>query len=79
MDGNFVPKDPVQMMSDVAYLDAVGATERDIMIGVNNEEGAMFLIADDKGSSKEDTPKVGDMASTDKDGEDGPNEFVLVR
>ena len=46
VDGDFVPRDPYQLMSDVAYLDRVGVTERDVIVGVNNEEGAMFLNAD---------------------------------
>ena len=46
VDGDFVPRDPYQLMSDVAYLDGVGVTERDVIVGVNNEEGALFLNAD---------------------------------
>ena len=42
-----MPRDPAQLMSDVAFLDGVGATERDVMIGVNNEEGALLLVVND--------------------------------
>ena len=47
VDGDFVPRDPAHLMSDVAYLDGVGVTERDVMIGVNNEEGALLLGLED--------------------------------
>ena len=40
-------------MSDESYLDGVGATERDVVLGVTNEEGAIFLGID------EDTLPVG--------------------
>ena len=44
VDKDFMPRDPVDLMSDVAYLDDVGVTKRDVMVGVTNDEGAFFLI-----------------------------------
>ena len=43
VDGDFVPRHPAQLINDVSYLDAVGAIERDVFMGVNNEEGALFV------------------------------------
>ena len=42
-----MPRDPDELMNDVAYLDAVGATERDVMLGVNNNEGAFVVSVND--------------------------------
>ncbi|XP_076451287.1 cocaine esterase-like [Babylonia areolata] len=42
-DGEFVPRDPNVLMRDVAYLADVGATTRDVMVGVNNEEGGALF------------------------------------
>ena len=43
MDGDFLPRDPAQLMNNVTYLNEVGVTERDVMIGVNNEEGGLQM------------------------------------
>ena len=47
VDGEFVPANPVQLMSNVTYLDDVGVTQRDVMLGVTNDEGAGFVALDD--------------------------------
>ena len=42
-----MPRNPDVLMNDVVYLDAVGATERDVMLGVNNNEGAFVVSLND--------------------------------
>ena len=54
-------------MNDPAYLRAIGATERDVMMGINNEEGAEILTVDgfadtlEATTSAEDRDKVNGM------------------
>ena len=44
---DFMPQDPAQLISNVTYLDDVGATKRDVMLGITNDEGATFVIFDE--------------------------------
>lgn len=43
VDGDFLPRHPDDLMRDVNHLDDVGATSRDVMLGITNQEGALFL------------------------------------
>ena len=62
-----MPRDPAQLMSDVSYLDSVGATARDVIIGINNDEGALManveatLNSSNSGYSKEEEQKLRDF------------------
>ena len=38
-----MPDHPARLISNVTYLDDVGVTKRDIMMGVTNEEGGIFV------------------------------------
>ncbi|XP_076451285.1 neuroligin-4, Y-linked-like [Babylonia areolata] len=43
IDGEFLLRDPATLLSDVTYLADVGATTRDVMIGMNNDESGFLL------------------------------------
>ncbi|KAL8592795.1 hypothetical protein ACOMHN_045949 [Nucella lapillus] len=43
VDGDFVPKPPLQLLNDVNYLVSNDILSKDIVIGVNNNEGGYVL------------------------------------
>ncbi|KAK7093574.1 neuroligin-4, Y-linked-like isoform X2 [Littorina saxatilis] len=43
VDGDFVPRHPSELLSDPHYLMENDVTSRDVMLGVNNEEGPLIL------------------------------------
>ena len=61
VDGDFVPQDPAQLTSNVTYLKDVGVTKRDVMLGVTNDEGALYVLFDEVFGGIRNTSKVGDQ------------------
>ncbi|GFS10547.1 carboxylic ester hydrolase [Elysia marginata] len=42
VDGEFIPDEPLNLLNNVTYLEQQGAFEKDFMIGVLNDEGALL-------------------------------------
>ncbi|KAK7463203.1 hypothetical protein BaRGS_00038262 [Batillaria attramentaria] len=45
VDGDFIPRDPVELTGDEQYVQEIGMGDIDVIIGFNNKEGAMITIA----------------------------------
>ena len=44
VDGEFLPRDPAELLSDADYLATNDVLSHDIMLGINNDEGAIINL-----------------------------------
>ena len=47
VDGEFLPRDPAELLSDADYLATNDVLSHDVMLGINNDEGAITDAADE--------------------------------
>ncbi|KAK7496738.1 hypothetical protein BaRGS_00011947 [Batillaria attramentaria] len=44
VDGEFLPREPLELVSDEKYVQEIGLADLDVLVGFNNMEGSVFLF-----------------------------------
>ena len=47
VDGEFLPRDPLDLLGDADYLAANDVLSHDVMLGINNNEGGLLETLED--------------------------------
>ena len=77
IDRDFLPRDPADLISDTDYLVANDLLSYDVMMGINNEEGALLgYVKDSTKTTGKDSDKSADGSEFNPFTEEFEREFL---
>ena len=77
VDGKFLPRDPADLIGDADYLAANDLLSYDVMMGINNNEGALFGYGEDSTKTTgKDSDKTADLSEFNPFTEEFPRGFM---
>ena len=77
IDREFLPRDPADLISDTDYLVANDLLSYDVMMGMNNEEGALLgYVKDSTKTTGKDSDKTADVSKFSAYTEEFEREFL---